>query len=419
LITSAIGHTLSHAHILIAWLIFVASYLVFAIGRLPGTKIDRPAMAVIGAVAMFASGALGAREAIASVDFATIVLLFSMMLLVAGLHLSGFFEWITRLAIEHLGPGRLLPGVVFVSGMLSAFLVNDIVCLVMAPLILSVCKRLRLRPVPYLLALATASNIGSAATITGNPQNILIGSLSRIPYRDFLAHLGPVSIVGLFIDWAVLHWTYLRKGGEVLLSDPDVPSIAVRAPEMHPAWPVMVSLGVLVGFLAGYPPALVAAVGGALMLVQRHRSPKAIYDDVDWSVLMLFLGLFLIIGGAEQVGITTELLNTAERLNLHNVAIFSTVVTLLSNIVSNVPAVMLLKGLVPQFHNPHDAWLMLAMISTLAGNLTITGSVANLIVVEKARREAHIGFLEYMKVGVPVTVLTLGIGLIWLKLLPY
>jgi Na+/H+ antiporter NhaD/arsenite permease-like protein len=413
--TSALHHSLSHAHIVIAWTIFLASYLVFAIGRLPGTKIDRPAMAVIGAVAMFAFGVLGTREALASVDFATLILLFSMMLLVASLHLSGFFEWITRMAIEHLGPARLLPGVIFISGLLSAFLVNDIVCLVMAPLILGVCKRMRMRPLPYLLALATASNIGSTATITGNPQNILIGSISGIAYREFLFRLGPVALIGLFLDWAVLHWMHLRNGHEAVAEPAHSEPATVTEPQIHPAWPVMVSIGVLIGFLAGYPPALVAAVGGALVLIQRHRSPKAIYGDIDWSLLVLFLGLFLIIGGAEQAGISNELLGAAERLNLHNAGIFTVVVTLLSNIVSNVPAVMLLKGLIPQFANPHSAWLMLAMSSTLAGNLTITGSVANIIVVEKARSEAHIGFVEYMKIGVPVTVLTLGVGLLWLR----
>ncbi len=413
--TSAISHTLSHWHIAVAWAIFLASYLVFAIGKLPGTKIDRPAMAVIGAVLMFVFGIVGPKEAIASIDFATLVLLFSMMLIVASLHLAGFFEWITQLAIEHLGARRLLPGVIFVSGILSAFLVNDIVCLVMAPLILGLCKRMRLRPLPFLLALATASNIGSTATITGNPQNILIGSISGIPYRDFLAHLGPVALIGLFIDWAVLHWIHLRNGNEALLEPAAEETSEERTLEMHPAWPVTISIGVLIGFLAGFPPALVAAAGGALVLVQRHRSPKAIYGDIDWSLLMLFLGLFLVIGGAEQAGITKELLGAAERLNLRNAAIFTTVVTLLSNIVSNVPAVMLLKGLLPQFPNPHHTWLLLAMSSTLAGNLTITGSVANIIVVEKARGEAHIGFLEYMKIGVPVTALTLAVGLLWLR----
>jgi Na+/H+ antiporter NhaD/arsenite permease-like protein len=414
--TSAIGSTLSHGHIVVAWTIFLTCYLVFAIGRLPGTKIDRPAMAVIGAVLMFVFGVLAPRQAVESIDFTTLVLLFSMMLIVASLHLAGFFEWVTRFAIEHLTPGQLLPGVVFISGVLSAFLVNDIVCLVMAPLILGLCRRMRLQPIPYLLALATASNIGSTATITGNPQNILIGSLSGISYRSFLIHLGPIAAAGLFIDWALLHWIHLRNGnGRSETADEE--TVGSREPEIHPAFPLIVSVAVLVGFLLGFPPAMVAAAGGALLLVQRNYPPKAIYGDVDWSLLMLFLGLFLIIGGAEQAGITHELLAVAEGLNLHNSLIFTGIVTLLSNLVSNVPAVMLLKGLIPQFRNPQSAWLILAMSSTLAGNLTITGSVANIIVVEKARGEAHIGFLEYMKIGVPVTLATLAAGLIWLDLL--
>ncbi len=417
--TSAIGHTLSHWHIVVAWTIFLASYLVFAIGRLPGTKIDRPAMAIIGAVLMFVFGVLSPKPAVESIDFATIVLLFSMMLIVATLHLSGFFEWITQLAIEHLSPAQLLPGIIFIGGILSAFLVNDIVCLVMAPLILGLCKRMQLRPVPYLLALATASNIGSTATITGNPQNILIGSISGIPYRTFMAHLGPVALVGLFIDWALLHWIHLRNGNGAEAVTTETQPPPSHESEMHPAFPVIVSLGVLAGFIAGFPPALVAATGGALLLVQRKHSPKAIYGDVDWSLLMLFLGLFLIIGGAQEAGITSELLGLAERLNLHNSIVFVTIVTLLSNIVSNVPAVMLLKGLIPQFHNPQNAWLMLAMSSTLAGNLTITGSVANIIVVEKARGEAHIGFLEYMKIGVPATLATIAVGMLWLHFVHY
>lgn len=421
-ITQAIGHTLSHWQLVMAWLVFLASYLVFAVGRLPGTKIDRPAMAVIGAVLMFVFGVLPPNQAIASIDFVTLVLLFSMMLIVSTLHLSGFFESITELAIEHLSAGQLLPGVIFISGILSAFLVNDIVCLVMAPLILGICRRMRLRPVPYLLALATASNIGSTATITGSPQNILIGSISGIPYRDFLAHLGPVALLGLFVDWALLHWIHLRNGNgngngtTEVQPAPEERRVENRHTDMHPAWPMIVTGGVLIGFLVGLPPALVAATGGALLLVQRRHSPKIIYGDVDWSLLMLFLGLFLVIGGAEQAGITQQLLAAAERLNLQNHVIFAGVVTLLSNIVSNVPAVMLLKGLVPHFQNPHHAWLLLAMSSTLAGNLTITGSVANIIVVEKTRAETHIGFVEYMKIGVPVTVATLAIGLGWLAM---
>ena len=412
-VTPEVGRAVSHFHIDAAWSIFLASYFVFAFGRLPGTSIDRPAMAVVGAVAMFGFRVLSPQNAVASIDFPTLILLFGMMLIVASLHLAGFFDWISHLVIEHLSPRQLLPGVIFTSGMLSAFLVNDIVCLFMAPLLLEICRKMRVRPLTYLLGLATAANIGSTATITGNPQNILIGSLSGIGYRDFLAHLGPVALIGLFLDWAVLHWI----GGHAHIDHP-LPAEREETTvhrEEHPAWAVAVTLAVIAGFLLGYPPPLVAAVGGALLLIRRTRQPHEIYGEVDWPLLVLFTGLFLIIGGAEQAGITDELLGVAERLNLHSPVVFTSVVTLLSNVVSNVPAVMLLKNLAPHSADPHAMWLMLAMASTLAGNLTITGSVANIIVAEKARTVTHISFWDYMKVGVPVTVLTLAVGLLWLS----
>jgi Na+/H+ antiporter NhaD/arsenite permease-like protein len=419
--TLDIRHVFADGQIIAAWIIFLASYFVFAFGRFPLTKIDRPAMAVVGAVLMFVFRILTPQSAIASVDFGTLVLLFAMMLIVASLHLAGFFDWVGNRVILHLSPRQLLPGVIFTSGILSAFLVNDVVCLFMAPLVLGVCKRMGLRPLPYLLALATASNIGGVATITGNPQNMLIGTVSGIAYRHFLAHLGPVALIGLFLDWAILHWTYVR--GDLAITDPhpaSSESIAISAPHnLRLLWPVLVSVAVLTGFLLGFHPPLVAAAGGALLLVRRTREPRDVYGDVDWSLLVLFLGLFLIIGGAEQAGITSQLLTVAERLNLHKSLVFVAMVTLLSNLVSNVPAVMLLKGLIPQFRDPHTMWLMLAMSSTLAGNLTITGSVANIIVVEKARTVTHISFLDYMKTGVPVTIATLAVGLLWLRFVRY
>ena len=416
-----LNHVFADWQIIAAWIIFLASYFVFAFGRLPGTKIDRPAMAVVGAVLMFVFRILTPKTAIESVDFGTLVLLFAMMLIVASLHLAGFFDWVGNRVILHLNPHQLLPGVIFTSGILSAFLVNDVVCLFMAPLVLDVCRRMGLRPLPYLLALATASNIGGVATITGNPQNMLIGSVSGIGYRHFLAHLGPVALIGLFLDWAILHWFYIRS--QALIANPPPQSTAPNAfnapPTLRLLWPVFVTIAVLAGFLLGFPPPLVAAAGGALLLVRRTRDPREVYGDVDWSLLVLFLGLFLIIGGAEQAGITGEMLRAAERLNLDNSLVFVSMVALLSNLVSNVPAVMLLKGLVPQFQDPHTMWLMLAMSSTLAGNLTITGSVANIIVVEKARTVTHISFLDYMKTGVPVTIATIAVGLLWLSFVRY
>src|SRR5215468_5299546 len=204
---------LSDARILAAYIIFLASYVVFAVGKFPGLKIDRTGAAIIGAVAMVGFRVVAPREALRFIDFQTVVLLFSMMLIVGNLHLVGFFEWNAEAVLRRLKPQHLLPAVVFTCGLLSAFFVNDIVCLVMVPFVLSITRRMRLQPLPYLLAVATASNIGSAATITGNPQNMLIGSFSGIRYRDFLMHLAPVSILGLFIDWAVLHWIHMRDVG--------------------------------------------------------------------------------------------------------------------------------------------------------------------------------------------------------------
>ncbi len=199
---------LSDARILAAYLTFSGSYFVFALGKFPGMKIDRPGAAIIGAVLMVAFRVVGPAEALASIDFATIILLFSMMLIVANLRLAGFFDWVTEWIVERLKPHHLLPTVIFTSGLLSAVLVNDIICLVMTPFVLRITRRVGLDPLPYLLAVATASNIGSVATITGNPQNILIGSVSRIAYLDFLAHLAPVAVMGLCVDWGLIHWIF-------------------------------------------------------------------------------------------------------------------------------------------------------------------------------------------------------------------
>jgi Na+/H+ antiporter NhaD/arsenite permease-like protein len=160
---------------------------------------------------------------------------------------------------------------------------------------------------------------------------------------------------------------------------------------------------------------LVAAIGGALLLIRRTVHPEEIYKEIDWPLLVFFIGLFLIVGAVEQAGIAQQMLSVAQDMNLHNSWIFSGVVAALSNLVSNVPAVMLLKGLVPQFQNPHQFWFLLAMASTLAGNLTITGSIANIIVVEKARPEVEIGFAEYARAGIPITLATLTVGVIWLR----
>jgi Na+/H+ antiporter NhaD/arsenite permease-like protein len=408
---------LSDARIFAAYLIFAGSYVVFALGKFPWMKIDRPGAAIIGAVLMVAFRIVGAPQALASIDFATIVLLFSMMLIVANLRVAGFFDWMTEWVIARLHPHHLLPVVIFTSGLFSAFLVNDIVCLVVAPVAAQLARRFRLSPLPYLLAVATASNVGSTATITGNPQNMLIGSLSGISYRAFMASLGPVALIGLVITWALIHWLYLRGPADrVPVAD------ALSAPEFqHPPVrkkPVVVLVLVLAGFLGGIPAALVAAVGAAILLITRIVEPRVVYKDVDWGLLVFFIGLFIIVGGADRAGLTATLLRPTAAWNLHRLPAFVAVTALLCNIVSNVPGVMVLRTLVPSFPDPHTGWLTLAMASTLAGNLTITGSVANIIVVERAAAEGvHIGFREYFRIGLPLTLATLAVGTAWLWML--
>jgi len=403
---------LSDARILAAYIIFLASYLVFALGKFPGLKIDRPGAAIVGAVAMFAFRILEPNDSLKFINFSTLVLLFAMMLIVGNLHLVGFFEWNAEMVLRRLRPSQLLPAVIFTCGFLSAFFVNDIVCLVMVPFVVSITRRMRLSPLPYLLAVATASNIGSVATITGNPQNMLIGSFSGISYRDFLLHLGPVALIGLLLDWAILHWVHMRKVQPPAATDDGIPLPELDLSRLTK--PVIVVTAVVIGFFVGVPPAMMAALGAAALLITRTLEPQKLYREVDWGLLVFFVGLFLIVGGAENAGIVHKMLTLAEHWNLQKLGVFAITVGVVSNVVSNVPAVMLLKSLIPGFSNPHTAWLALAMASTLAGNLTITGSVANIIVVESAKPDVDIGFWDYFRAGLPVTVATLGVGIAWL-----
>lgn len=413
---NSMGHlsptAVSDVQILAAYIIFIASYLVFALGKFPGLKIDRPGAAIIGAVGMIAFGVVQPADALRFIDFPTLVLLFSMMLIVGVLHLVGFFEWNAEMVLRRLNPSHLLPAVIFTSGMLSAFFVNDIVCLVTVPFVLTIARKMRLRSLPYLLAVATASNIGSVASITGNPQNMLIGSFSRISYRDFLLHLAPVAVAGLFLDWLVLHWFHMRKAKPAEQASHQIPLPPLDLSRLTK--PVIVVSAVVAAFFAGVPPAMAAALGAAVLLITRTIEPRKLYEEVDWGVLVFFVGLFLIVGGAQNAGIVGKFLAVAQHWNLHRLGAFTLVVALLSNVVSNVPAVMLLKSMAASFPNPHTAWLVLAMASTLAGNLTITGSIANIIVVESARPETKIGFWEYFRVGLPITVITLVVGWAWL-----
>ena len=400
--------------VIAAMVIFAVTYLVVAIGKVPVYRIDRAGAALLGGALMVATGVLTLDEAYRAVDFDTITLLLGMMIVVANLRLSGFFRVVTDWIARHVRhPFVLLASVVLASGLLSAFLVNDTICLVMTPLVLDIVTRLRRNPVPYLLAIATASNIGSVATITGNPQNIIIGSLSRIPYGTFAATLAPVAAIGLVVAAVLIALSFRGEFFTRTRFEPIAAASHYNGPLLAKTLLVMTAMIVL--FFLGQPVAKVAIVGGAFLLLTRRVKPQKIYIEIDWPLLVLFVGLFVVIGGVEKAVITPETAAMVGRLNLDNTLALGAVTAALSNLVSNVPAVLLLKPFVPGLHDPQRAWLVIAMAATLAGNFTLVGSIANLIVAERAKaRGVHIDFWTYFKVGAPLTLVTIAVGLLWL-----
>jgi Na+/H+ antiporter NhaD/arsenite permease-like protein len=316
--------------------------------------------------------------------------------------------------VEHTHhPLALLAAIVIVSGVLSAFFVNDTICLVLTPLVLDIVARLQRNPMPYLLAVAMAANIGSAATITGNPQNMMIGTFSQIPYRTFAAEIAPVSAVGLILTVGLIAALYRREFIDVPRIDIEKPRVRVNTALL---WKSVAAAGaMIILFFMGFPVPKVAIVTGAILLITRRVKPEKVYREIDWSLLVLFAGLFVVIAGVEKTLLTGDVLTLVKRLQLDRPAVLTVWSAILSNLVSNVPAVLVFKPFISTLTDPQHGWLTLAMSSTLAGNLTVLGSMANLIVIERSRRTIKISFLEYLKVGIPLTLLTLWIGVLFLS----
>jgi Na+/H+ antiporter NhaD/arsenite permease-like protein len=399
--------------LLTAAVIFAATYLVVALGRAPGIRLDRTGAAVVGAAFMVAFHVVTPERAYAMVDLGTLVLLFGTMVIVGHLRLAGFFRWVAAtVARRAASPRQLLAGLVAVAGVLSAVFVNDTICLALTPLVLEVSSALGVRATPYLLALATASNVGSVATLTGNPQNMLVGVASGVRYRDFFAALAPVALAGLVIDFVVVALVYRRE------LDRPFPFRAQPRARLHPFLTLksLAAAGAMLAwFFAGANVSMVAFTAGAALLLTRRVKPEKVFLEINWNLLVLFAGLFVVVGAAREAGVTGALFDLLRAREAHGPAAFAAAVAVMSNLVSNVPAVMLFAHLVPELPDPHRSWLILAMASTLAGNLTVVGSIANLIVVEGSRRLCPISFREYLKVGVPVTLLTLGAGILMMR----
>jgi len=400
----------------IALPLIAITYLGVAIGEYPRLKMNRATIALVGAVALVALGIISFDAAVQAIDVDTLLLLFAMMVVNLHLRLSGFFDFVSmRIVTVARSPRILLAWIVLASGVLSALFLNDTIVLMFTPLVLQVTASLKRNPIPYLIGLVTAANIGSTATIIGNPQNMLIGMSSHISFASFFATLAPVAVIGLVIAWLVLVVVYRAEFAATQFERVDIASTKIDQTLLNKT--LMLTAAMLVAFLLGAPIPIAALAAAAGLFITRRIDPDEILPQVDWSLLVFFSGLFVVTGALSFTHWSDQLFALVEPIARAGVAPLSIITVILSNLVSNVPAVLLFRPLVPHFADPTRVWLTLAMASTFAGNLTLLGSVANLIVAESARaRGVKLSFGEYLKAGVPITVLTLIVGIAWLSL---
>jgi Na+/H+ antiporter NhaD/arsenite permease-like protein len=399
-------------------LISIALTLIgIAIGSYPGFRMNRATIALVGATVLVIINNLSLEEAAKLVDINTIMLLFAMMVLNINLRLSGFFNIIANRIIRVAKtPRQLLALIIFSSGFLSSLFLNDTIVIMFTPLLIDVVLKLKRNPIPYLIALAASANVGSVATIVGNPQNMIIGIFSGLSFLQFATYLFPVALCGLIVVWLVIITIYRNefRSNENLESEEFQPKIF--RPLLIKSTVVLFLM--LSAFLAGLPVAISALGASALLLITRRIKPERVFLELDWSLLVFFSGLFIVTDILNQILIAPNYNGKIEVFTGNSVIDLSVISLILSNIISNVPAVLVLSPIIKPIPKNEIYWLALAMSSTFAGNLTLLGSVANLIVAESAKRRGIIlSFKEYLKSGVIITILTFLIGILWLVFL--
>ena len=395
-------------------LVFASVYTGMLLGRLPSLGLDRTGVALLGAIALIARGAVGLRAATGSVDGPTMALLFGFMVLSAQLRQSGFFAWTTWwLASRDVGPVALMGGIVFGAGALSAVFSNDIVCLAATPVLVDACRRRGLDPVPYLIALACAANVGSAATLVGNPQNMLIGEALGLDFADYLAAAALPVVGGLVLTWATI---VVLSRGVLRATRPGPAGPAPAVDGWQTGKGLAVAGGLLIAFaVAPWPRELVTLAGAGILLTSRKLHSRQTLGLVDWQLLVLFGGLFVVNHAFAEAGLAARAFGwlAAHGLDISGPLALFLATPVLSNLVSNVPAIMLL---LPVAEGTTQG-LVLALSSTFAGNLLLVGSIANLIVVAAAEAEGvKIGWRRHAALGVPVTLVTLMLAGGWIAL---
>jgi len=398
--------------------VFAVVYLGMILGGLPFLQLDRTGIALLGAIAIVALGVLSPEQAARSIHLPTLLLLFAFMVISAQMRLGGFYTRITLEVAElPLSPPALLAAVIAAVGTLSAVFSNDVVCLAIAPVLANACLQRRLDPVPYLLGLACAANVGSAATLIGNPQNMLIGQVLELSFLGyFLEALVPV-LLGLAATWGVITWQ-TRGRWRTVLDDP--PPERRQDDAAYDRWQTAKGLAIAGALLAVFlftntPREVAALTGAGLLLMSRKLHSNKMLGLVDWELLILFIGLFVVNRALAQTGLTATAVQTLADagVSLAEPGPLFVATLLLSNVVSNVPAVMLL---LPAATEPFSGPL-LALVSTLSGNFFIVGSIANIIVVDAARRRGiAIDWRSHARAGVPVTLFTLAVTAVWFAL---
>lgn len=395
--------------------VFVAVYAGMLLGRLPALQLDRTGVALLGAIVLVAAETMSLESAMSAIDGPTMALLFGFMVLSAQLRLSGFFAYATWwLASRRTGPVLLLGAIVFGAGALSAVFTNDVICLAATPVLLEACKRRGLDPVPYLVGLACAANVGSAATLVGNPQNMLIGEALGMDFGRYLRLALPPVVGGLALTWGAI---VIVTRGRWRLGEAG----ALPLPPSLDSWQtgkgLLVATLLLVLFLwAPWPRELLALAAAGILLTSRRLHSRDTLGLVDWQLLVLFAALFIVNHAFQAIGLAAMVFAwlAAHGVDLSSPVTMFLATPVLSNLVSNVPAVMLLLPVA----EGERAALVLAMASTLGGNLLLIGSIANIIVVGVAAANGvSISWRRHAAYGVPVTVATLALAGAWLALI--
>ena len=395
-------------------IIIFLSLFGIAIGSFPKFRMNRATISLVGASALIVLNKMSLEKAVSYVDIDTIVLIFAMMIININLRLAGFFNIITNKVIAYSKtPKQLLIILTFSSGILSSLFLNDTIVIMFTPMIIEIVLQLRRNPIPYLIALATSANIGSAATIVGNPQNMIIGIQSGIAFSKFMFYMFPISIICLTLVVLVISMIYRKefrndKFEQNIISEPKIyKPLFIKST-------IVLSI-MLLAFLFGLPVSITALAASATLLITRRIKPERVFLEVDFSLLIFFASLFIISHQTNHLLSSAVKISDLEFFSQNRIINISLVSSILSNLISNVPAVLMMSPIIKEMANPEKLWLTLSLSSTFAGNLTLLGSVANLIVVEMARkRGVNIKFSEYLKSGIVITLFSLILGVIWL-----